>query len=54
VQFVTVTIRHHQYFSTAKEFRDKIDEFFQKTLPENGDTLTSRINDNFQILNPAS
>ena len=27
-------VRNNQYFSTAKEFRDKIDEFFQKTLPD--------------------
>jgi len=47
-------VRNNQYFSTAKEFRDKIDEFFQKTLPDIGDSLSSRINDNFQILNPAS
>jgi len=47
-------VRNNQYFSTAKEFRDKIDEFFQKTLPGIGDSLASRINDNFQILNPAS
>jgi len=47
-------VRNNQYFSTAKEFRDKIDEFFQKTLPDIGDTLATRINDNFQVLNPAS
>jgi len=47
-------VRNNQYFSTAKEFRDKIDEFFQKTLPDIGDSLASRINDNFQELNPAS
>lgn len=47
-------VRNNQYFSSAKEFRDKIDDFFQNTLPEIGDFLTSRINDNFQVLNPAS
>ena len=47
-------VRNNQYFSTAKEFRDKVDEFFQKTLPDIGDSLSSRINDSFQILNPAS
>ena len=47
-------VRNNQYFSTAKEFRDKIDEFFQKTLPDVGDSLACRINDSFQILNPAS
>lgn len=28
--------------------------FFQSTLPETAHSLTSRINDNFQMLNPAS
>lgn len=46
-------VRNNQYFSTAKEFRDKIDDFFQNKLPEIGNDLKSRINDNFQILNPA-
>ncbi|MBY7719569.1 IS630 family transposase, partial [Vibrio parahaemolyticus] len=31
-----------------------IDQFFAVTLPEIADTLTSRINDNFQALKPAS
>ncbi len=47
-------VRNNQYFSTAKEFRDKIDDFFHNTLPKIGDSLKSRINDNFQVLNPAS
>jgi transposase len=47
-------VRNNRYFSTAKQFREQIDDFFQNTLPEIGDTLTSRINDNFQVLNPAS
>ncbi|HID36434.1 MAG TPA: IS630 family transposase [Ghiorsea sp.] len=47
-------VRDNQYFATAKEFRDKIDKFFNQTLPEIGDTLGCRINDNFQVLNPAS
>ena len=47
-------VRNNQYFSTAKEFREQIDDFFQNTLPEIGDDLKSRINDNFQVLNPAS
>ncbi|PHS17094.1 MAG: hypothetical protein COA86_10580 [Kangiella sp.] len=46
-------VRNNQYFSTAKEFRDKIDDFFQNKLPEIGNGLKSRINGNFQILNPA-
>jgi len=47
-------VRNNKYFSTAKEFRDKIDEFFEQTLPGIGDSLKSRINDNFQVLNQAS
>ena len=46
-------VRNNQYFSTAKQFREQIDDFFQNTLPNIGDTLASRINDNFQVLNPA-
>jgi len=29
-------VRDNQYFATTKEFRDKIDEFFNQTLPEIG------------------
>ena len=47
-------VRNNKYFATAKEFRDKIDEFISQTLPEIGDILGSRINDTFQVLNPAS
>ena len=47
-------VRNNKYFATAKEFRDKIDEFFSQTLPKIGDILGSRINDNFQVLNSAS
>lgn len=46
-------VRNNQYFSTAKQFREKIDDFFQNTLPKIGNSLTSRINDNFQVLKPA-
>ena len=45
--------RNGEYFSTAKLFREKIDEFFTTTLPEIADTLDSWINDNFQTLTPA-
>jgi transposase len=47
-------VRNNKYFATAKEFRDKIDEFFIKTLPTIGDKLVSRITDNFQVLASAS
>ncbi len=46
--------RNNQYFSSAKQFREKIDQFFDETLPQIGESLRSRINDNFQVLNPAS
>lgn len=47
-------VRNNKYFATAKEFRDKIDEFFSETLPTIGDVLKTRINDNFQVLKSAS
>lgn len=47
-------VRNNKYFSTAKEFRQTIDDFFNKKLPEIGGNLGSRINDNFQVLVPAS
>ncbi len=46
-------VRNNQYFSTAKDFKNKISEFFEKILPEIGADLGSRINDNFQQLNRA-
>jgi len=46
-------VRNNKYFATAKEFREKIDEFFSQTLPKIGDILGSRINDNFQVLKSA-
>jgi len=42
--------RNNQYFATAKEFRQKIEQFFSDTLPEIGGALDRRINDNFQRL----
>ncbi|MFT6902870.1 MAG: hypothetical protein ACJAXS_003089 [Colwellia sp.] len=47
-------IRNNQYFAAAKEFRDKIDEFFSETLLTIGDILETRINDNFQVVNSVS
>ncbi|MBB1463101.1 IS630 family transposase, partial [Vibrio sp. SG41-7] len=35
-------------------FREAIENFCIVTLPEIADSLTSRINDNFQVLKPAS
>ena len=47
-------VRNNKYFATAKEFRDAIDDFFINILPSIGDTLDSRINDDFQVLKSAS
>ncbi len=47
-------VKNNKYFSTAQEFRQTIDDFFDKRLPQIGDNLGSRINDNFQVLIPAS
>lgn len=46
-------VRNNHCFYSAEEFRQKFTEFFDKSLPEIGKSLDSRINDNFQILNPS-
>ena len=46
-------VRNNYFFSSAKVFRERIDDFFQRILPDIADELDSRINDNFQRLNPA-
>ncbi|SBT15542.1 hypothetical protein VCE7224_04341 [Vibrio celticus] len=46
--------RNNVYFKTKREFREAIENFGILTLPEIADSLTSRINDNFQVLKPAS
>lgn len=46
--------RNNRYFSSSREFRDAISEFFSHTLPDIADSLASRINDHFQVLKPAS
>ncbi|MEF1309997.1 IS630 family transposase, partial [Vibrio mytili] len=42
------------YFKNKRDFKKAIDQFFDVTLPEIAGSLTSRINDNFQVLKPAS
>ncbi len=46
--------RNNVYFKTKWEFREAIENFCTVTLPEIAGSLTSRINDNFQILKSAS
>ncbi|MCN4145094.1 MAG: IS630 family transposase, partial [Thiohalomonas sp.] len=43
----------NHFFHNAKEFRQKINEFFDEILPRIGKSLDSRINDNFQVFDPA-
>ncbi len=46
--------RNSVYFKTKREFRAALNKFFKETLPDIGSSLTSRINDNFQMLQSAS
>ena len=46
-------VRNNKFFGSAKEFRKKVYDFFEETLPVISDTLSTRINDNFQKLNHA-
>ncbi|MGD8123036.1 IS630 family transposase, partial [Vibrio sp. TRT 2004] len=45
--------RNNVYFKNKRDFKEAIDQFFTVTLPEIAGSLTSRINDNFQVLKPA-
>ncbi len=47
-------VRNNRYFADKHEFRDKVFKFFTITLPDIADSLTSRINDHFQVLKTAS
>ncbi|MGO3686438.1 MAG: IS630 family transposase [Proteus vulgaris] len=46
--------RNNVYFPTKASFKGAIDTFFDVTLPEVASSLMSRINDNFQVLKPAT
>ncbi|WP_089139009.1 IS630 family transposase [Vibrio rumoiensis] len=46
--------RNNVYFPTKASFKDAINRFFDVTLPKVAGSLTTRINDNFQVLQPAS
>ena len=46
--------RNNVYLKNKRDLKAAIDQFFTVTLPEIADSLTSRINDNFQVLKPAS
>jgi len=46
-------VRNNYFFKTAQEFRERIRGFFKDTLPEMRDSLHSRINDNFHMIEAA-
>ena len=46
--------RNNVYFKSKQDFKAAIDNFFTATLPQIAGSLTSRINDNFQVLSRAS
>ncbi len=46
--------RNNVYFPTKASFKDAIDTFFDVILPEVASSLVSRINDNFQVVKPAT
>ncbi len=43
-------VRNNRFFKSAKDFKQRIDDFFKNILPQIGATLSERINDNFQTL----
>jgi len=47
-------VRNNRVFCSAKEFKKEIMDFFKITWPQIAQSMTSRINDNFQILKQAS
>lgn len=47
-------VRDNVFFDSAKTFRSAIADFLEETVPKIKDSLSCRINDNFQVLNPAS
>ena len=46
--------RNHRYFANKRDFREAISNFFKATLPTMADSLSSRLNENFQVLKQAS
>ena len=46
--------RNNVYFKSKRDFKAAIDQLCTVTLPETAGSLTSRIDDNFQALKPAS
>ncbi len=53
-KFMNEQVRNNVYFENSQVFRDAIHHFFNVTLREKAGELVCRLNDNFQILKPAS
>jgi transposase len=47
-------VRNNVFFGSAREFKQAICDFFEKTWKQIAMSMTDRINDNFRIVNPAS
>lgn len=47
-------VRNNQFFNSAKDFRKAVMDFFNVTWPQIATQMTSRINDNFQVIKQAS
>lgn len=47
-------VRNNRYFASAKDFRRELHRFFSDKLPSIAGALSCRVNDNFQMLKPAS
>jgi len=47
-------VRNNRVFTSAQEFKAKIMDFFNVTWPQIQQSMTERINDNFQTLKQAS
>lgn len=45
-------VRNNVFFKTAKDFKESILAFFNKTWPQIAQSMVDRVNDNFQRLNP--
>jgi len=43
-------VRNNRFFKSSKDFKKEMERFFTDILPDIGDSLNSRINDNFQML----
>lgn len=47
-------VRNNVFFSSAKEFREAISDFFEKKIPKIPPLLRGRINDDFQTIKPVA